>query len=222
MRALLLKIKSALSSRSFIERYLFCRSFRITVSLALSLILNLAYLVFNMISGIVYKSPAFVAVSVYYALLLSIRYIILSRHSAGESIHSELYACRKGGIILLATNALITVMLLCSALSKAERDYSAVILAVLLCHALFTLIRAGIGIYLGKRDREPIHRAAYSVRIASSAMSFFNLASAAVSKFVTAFAIAEILKLFFCAAVSFTVLFLAFSMMFSSQETERI
>ena len=222
MRALLLKIKSALRLRSFIERYLFSRSFRITVSLALSLILNLAYLVFNMISGIVYRSPGLIGVSVYYALLLSIRYIILSRHDVGKSIHSELCACRKGGIILLATNALITVMLLCSALSETERDYSVLVLAVLLCHAIFTFIRAGIGIYLGKRDREPIHRAAYSVRIASSAMSFFNLASVAVSKFVTSFEIAEILKLLFCAAVSFTVLFLAFSMMFSSSETERI
>lgn len=221
MRALLGKIRSALGSRSFLNRYLFSKSFRVTVSLLLSLIFNTTYLGFNLISGIVYRSPAFIAVSVYYALLLSIRYIILSRHDTGEDIRGELLACRKGGILLLLTDVLITVMIFCSALVENEKNYSALVFVFLSCHAVFTVISAGVGIYLGKRDSEPIHKAAYSVRIASSAMSFFNLTSAAVSKFVTVGAIAEILKLFLCAIVSFTVLFLAFSMMFSSSHLER-
>ena len=221
MRALLFKLRSAFLLRSFFERYLFSKSFRVTVSLLLSLIFNLAYLVFNLISGILYKSYAFIAVAIYYALLLSIRYIILSRHGTGASPESELLACRKGGILLLLTDALITVMIFCSALAENEREYGGFVFSVLSAHALFTVIRAGIGIYLGRRDKEPLHKAAYSVRIASSAMSFFNLASTLVSKIAAVEAVSEILKLFFCALVSFTILFLALSMMSFSPKTER-
>ncbi len=213
MHSLLLKIKSALNLRSFFDRYLLNRGFRVAVSLVFGLIFNLAYLIFNFISGVLYKSPEFIAVSVYYALILSVRYIILNGHEGECSVSEKLHACQRGGIILLATDALITVMLLCSALSESEKNYSALVLAVLSVHAVFTVIRAGVGIYLGKRDREPIHRAAYSVRMASCAMSAFNLSAAAVSKCIPELSSAEILKLAFCAVVSFAVLFLAFSMM---------
>ena len=221
MLALLYKIRRAIKSRTFIGHYFSDKGFRIRISLLLGLVFNLGYLIFNIVSGIVYGSSDFITVSVYYALLLSIRYIILTKKEAASSVSAEILTCRRIGTILFATNALITVMIFCAALTESTKNYSLFVFTVLSVYAIFNVARAGIGIYLGKRNGEPIHKAAYSVRMASLAIFFFNLASAVVSRFVSAVDIAEILRLVLCALVSMTVLFLSFSMMFVSLKPER-
>ena len=183
MRELLRKIRRAFLSGTLISHYVLNKGFRVSVSLLVSLILNISYLVFNLISGIIYSSPAFIAVSVYYALHICIRYTILNFSAGTADDKTVLTALRKGGIMLLIADALITPMLIFGAFEERIRSYSSPVLIFLAAYAAYTLVSAAAGMIISKRDNYLMRRAAYSVRLASGAVSGFNLASALVSAF---------------------------------------
>ncbi len=180
----------------------------------MSFLFNLAYLIFNLVSGLIYKSSAFITVAIYYALLLGIRYILLNADSESEA-GAERSACVRGGVLLLITDALISLMIFYSALSGTHKEYGKFVFLALSAHAAYSVIRAAVGLFKSHRDDIPTHKAVYSVRLASACMSFYNLFSAIASSFVGSAALSQSLLLIFGAAVSLTVLVLSFKMIFS-------
>ena len=220
MRALLQKIRRAFSSGNFITHYLSCRGFRISVSLLLSLILNVLYLTFNLVSGIIYSSSSFVAVAIYYALHIRIRYTILNSTYEKCDGEAALLTIRRGGVLLLIADALITPMLVLGALGGRSEQYGPLVLIFLAAYAAYTLVSAAAGIFVSKREKLAVRRAAYSVRLASGIVSGYNLLSAMLSTAPDA----ENSKIFIAAlgaAVSLSVLLLSLSMIFSSATAER-
>jgi hypothetical protein len=211
VRALLLKIRRAFLSNSFIEHYFSSPSFRIQISLLLSFLFNLAYLAFNFISGFVYKSSSFITVALYYALLLSIRYILLN----ADSERNERDVCVRGGALLLLTDLLITLMIFYSAISGTHKEYGKIVFLALSLHAAYSLIRAAVGLFKSRADNAPTHKAAYSVRIASASMSFYNFFSAIASSFVKSAELSHFLLVALGSAVSLTVFALSLKMIFS-------
>ena len=221
MRALLYKIRGAFLSGTLISHYVLNKSFRVNVSLLVGLIPNLIYLAFNLISGIRYASPAFIAVAVYYALHVCIRYTILNSSDKSSERVGEIAACRKGGILLLIADLLITPMLLFGAFAGGAGSYSTAVLIFLASYAAFTLVSAGVGIAKSKKEKALIQRAAYSVRLASSALSVFNLVSALTSSFAYDKAASGTVMLLLGIAVSSFVLYLSLTMIFSHIKNER-
>ena len=216
MRALLYRIRRAFLSGNLISHYFLNKSFRVNISLLVSLILNLVYLIFNLVSGIKYGSIAFIGVSVYYALHISIRYKILNIAETGEDKETELQTCKKGGILLLAADVLIAPMLIFGAFSGRSPSYSLPMLLFLGFYAACAIVSASVGIAVSKRERRPARRAAYSVRLASSAVSVFNLSTALVSSFLCGNFVSEALSAALGAAVSLFVLYLSLTMIFHS------
>lgn len=218
MSELFLKIKRALRSDTLIKDYFLNHKFRVRISLALGILLNLAYLVFNLISGIIYRSASFLTVAIYYSLLISIRYLILSPGEKPKSREAEILACKKGGILLFITDVLISLMIFYSAFFSDTKGYSGAVFSVLALHAVYSVIIGIFGVVKGRRDNIPTHRAAYSVRIASASVSFFNLGSALINAFVKNSRISEILIFLLGVSLSLTVLILAYLMIFSYSE----
>ena len=220
MRALLFRIRRAFSSSNFIIRYLNSRGFRVSASLLLSLVLNLLYLTFNLVSGIVYSSTAFIAVALYYALHIRIRYTILELSYTAKDKRSASLAARRGGVLLLIADALITPMLIFGVTGRRRESYSPFVFVFLSAFSVYTLISAAAGIFVSKKEQLTIYRAAYSVRLASGIVSGFNLVSAIIPSFVDGES-AAVFTAALGSVVSFSVLVLSLSMVFSSVNTER-
>lgn len=214
MRALLYKLRRAFLSGTFINHYITNKSFRVNISLFVSLILNLIYLIFNFVSGIKYKSLPFIAVSVYYALHICIRYIILNLSDKEGGNKKELAACKKGGILLLVADVLITPMLIFGAFSQNAGSYGALVIVFLSSYAAYTLISASVGIVASARENIPVRRAAYSVRFSSGAVSLFNLVSALSRSSLGNELLSESLNIVLGATVSLFILYLSIKMIF--------
>ena len=112
-------------------------------------------------------------------------------------------------------------MLIFGVLTAESDSYSVPVLIFLAFYALFGLISASVGAFKSRRDNIPIHRAAYSVRLASGALSLFNLVSAVTESYAYNERTSEAVCVLLGAAVSLLVLYLSFSMIFSAVKTER-
>ncbi len=201
---------------------LFDSNFRARLSLFFGLIFNLFYLVFNILFGIFYKSIAPIAVSVYYALLITVRYIILRLYEAETTKEKERAACKRGGLLLLLADLVITFMIFYSAQRAEPKSYGLFVFSVLSVHAIFTVTRAVMGIFSRIENPSPTDRAVYTVRLVACATSVFNLSSAAALRFVSSAQISRILIMIFCVTVSLSLLFLSFSMIFSANSERKI
>ena len=221
MRALLYKIRRAFSSGTLIDHYFQNKSFRVSVSLLLSLALNVIYLIFNLASGIKYGSIEFIAVSLYYALHICIRYIILKRSHVPLTEREERSACKRGGFLLLFADVLITPMLILGAFTEHAASYSTLVLIFLGVYAASVLISATVGIIVSGRENVPMRRAAYCVKLASGAVSGFNLASALLANFIYDEGVSEMLTVVLGILVFVSVLCLSFIMIFSTATAER-
>ena len=221
MRALLKKIRRAFSSGTLIDHYFRSKSFRVSISLLLSLALNIVYLIFNLASGIKYGSIEFIAVAMYYALHICIRYIILKRSHIPLTEREERSACKRGGLLLLFADVLITPMLILGAFASHAMQYSRLVLIFLGVYAASTLISATVGIVVSGRENIPMRRAAYCVKLASGAVSGFNLASALLANFISDESASETLTVIFGIIVFISVLCLSFIMIFSTATAER-
>ena len=182
--------------------------------------INLAYLTFNLVLGLRMGGASFIAVSVYYALHIYIRYTILS--VAMPEDKGRAYAvCRKGGMLLFLAGILVSPMLIFGAASFSVTSYSLPVLIFLSSYAVYTLISASVGIAVCQKDCLPVRRAAYSVRLASGAVSLYNPLVLFFSRAVRGGAAAKALGILSGIAVSVFILYLSCFMIFSSAENER-
>ncbi len=216
MRALLCRIRRAFSSGTFIEHYFSSKGFRLSISLLISLVPNIVYLVFNFVSGIRYGSLAFTAVSLYYALHVYIRFTILKLSDVKDAPRL-IAASRKGGVLLLLADIVIAPMLIFGTFADAHLPYGSALLVFLSVYALYTLVSAAVGIIKDRRAGLPLRRAAYSVRLASGAMSLFNLVSALASTYGRDWLSLRVALVTLGAAVSALVLYLSLTMIFLPQ-----
>ena len=85
------------------EKYLTDVRFRTGVSLYQGFFINLLYIVMKLVSGILYRSTWFIALAVYYILLVVMR-LLLVRHLNVQDEASELRRYRLCGVMLLFMN----------------------------------------------------------------------------------------------------------------------
>jgi hypothetical protein len=119
--------------------------------------------------------------------------------------------------LLLITDLVITAVIIYSAFFSEIKSYGVTVFIVLSVHCVYTIVRAVWGIKESVSDDIPTHKAAYSVRLASVSMSFFNLSSAIISNASGGGELTRGLILILCVSVSMTVLFLSISMIFQSK-----
>lgn len=215
MQRIFLKLKQSLKAGSFAEFCFLNKKIRVRLSLLLGLIFSSTYLVFNLVSGIVYRSAPFIIVAIYYMLLAGVRYMILRSDPSVKTRDDAILVCRRGGILLMLMDALIAVMIFNSISMPSGRDYGIVVFTFLGVHTLYAVISGVFGVIEGRRDGLIMHRAAYSVKIAAAAMSLFNLLSAIIARFVYPREVGDVLTTVFGILVCLCVFILACTMIFS-------
>ena len=222
MRALLFKIRRAFRESSLIKLYFESARVRVIFSLALSIVMNTVYVIFNVTLAIIYKSASFFMPAVYYLFILSVRYRLLGAAGRDGDSEKQNKTLKRAGISLLFIDFVISVFIFYSVRAFTFKRYGALVFTVLSLHSVYTVIMAALGIYKSRRDRLPTHRAAYSVRLASVSVSFFNLSSVTVVSLFGAGAVSRVIILVLGIAVSFAVLLLSLSMIFQSTKRKGI
>ena len=166
---------------AYLSMYLKNASVRLNLGMLIGFVFNVFYIIFNLVSGIIYSDAWPIAVAAYYMLILSLRYLIISNNDAGDGSR-DLYAReRNAGVIMLIIGVPITGMIIYNVVTDADVVYSGAVPIVLSLYSAVSIIRA-IGAVIRFKESEDLKmRIAYTVRICAAAMSVFNLQSSILS-----------------------------------------
>lgn len=170
------KINKFIDNDKYLSKYKEDHKLRYKISLFVSLILNVIYALFKLLSGIVFKSFWFISFSLYYFLLVILRSNIAKEELNGDiDLKVEYTSYRKTGIILLFTNVILTMIILIIVNQKIVNIYPnwmAITVAVYTFYLLFTSI---YGLIKYRKYKSPLISASKVINVITSLVSLISL-----------------------------------------------
>lgn len=170
------KINKFIDNDKYLSKYKEDHKLRYKISLFVSLILNVIYSLFKLLSGIVFKSFWFISFSLYYFLLVILRSNIAKEELNGDiDLKVEYTSYRTTGIILLFTNVILTMIILIIVNQKIVNIYPnwmAITVAVYTFYLLFTSI---YGLIKYRKYKSPLISASKVINVITSLVSLISL-----------------------------------------------
>lgn len=170
------KINKFIDNDKYLSKYKEDHKLRYKISLFVSLILNVIYALFKLLSGIVFKSFWFISFSLYYFLLVILRSNIAKEELNGDiDLKVEYTSYRKTGVILLFTNVILTMIILIIVNQKIVNIYPtwmAITVAVYTFYLLFTSI---YGLIKYRKYKSPLISASKVINVITSLVSLISL-----------------------------------------------
>ena len=154
------------------------KRFRIVVYTAGSLMLNVAYAVYNGVLGLFYSSVWFMILCVYYALLAVMRYMTVSyekKQDKGLQVVSEVYVMRFTGMMFIVMSVVLMLIELYSMIHNTARQYAKLVIASIALYTLIKLVRAIVNLVKVQKHRSPLLSAIRNISLADAGVSAVTL-----------------------------------------------
>ena len=138
-------VQTAIHSHPVTHRYFSDVSYKVHVSLYLSLGLNLLYAAMKLFYGAYYRSVWFGTLAVYYILLAVMRFLLLhhvSRTGIGVDAVSEFRRYRLCGIILVLMNIALSGVVVLVVRKNEGFEYAGYLIYVMAMYAFYNVIMA--------------------------------------------------------------------------------
>lgn len=159
---------------------------RLRVSLYLSLILNIAYAIFQLWLGFFNKTLWFTMFGIYYSCLALMRFFLLShikRYIAGERYDLEIKKYRTCGWIFLFMNISIAFILFFMVYFDRSFEYGEITVIALAAYTFTSLTLAIISVVRYKKYNSPVYSASKFISLASAVVSMLTLEASMLSTF---------------------------------------
>ncbi len=158
----------------FTEKYLKDLALRTRLFLRLGLAVNIGYALFNVFTGVFYRSVWFGAVAVYYIMLCFIKFFLLRRgfENRGRKEYANLFTC---GIMLLILSVAVTAIIYLMIWQGKGAKYGKFIIIVSAIYALFRIVAALIDTVRLRHLKSPTLYAAKALSLSVALMSLFSL-----------------------------------------------
>ncbi len=176
------------TENKFIVKYRENVNFRINISLFGSLILNVAYSVFQLCLGLYHKSFWFYSMALYYILLTLVRtYLVMhtKKYKPGDELLAEYKRYNFCGWILLILNLAVT-MIIFFIIYFDRTFYHHQITTIAL--AAYTFITFSLSIYnfiKYRKFKSPVYQAAKSINLVAACVSMMTLTTTMLTTFGT-------------------------------------
>lgn len=154
------------------------KRFRIVVYTAGSLMLNVAYAVYNGVLGLFYGSVWFMILCVYYALLAVMRYMTVSyekKQDKGVEVLSEVYVMRFTGMMFIVMSVVLMLIELYSMIHDTTRQYAKPVIASIAVYTVIKLVRAIVNLVKVQKHRSPLLSAIRNISLADAGVSAITL-----------------------------------------------
>ena len=191
--------------RRFISSYFQNSDVRFNVGVLFGLVLNVGYIVFNLVLGIMSENVWYISVSAYYTLIVVLRYMLIG--DSGENT-GQIYAKTVGTLItvlFLPMTGIIIYTVLTDRFLLSQRAP----IVVFALYAAFGIMRALYGILFSKRKEAAAYRMAHFIRLSLALISLFNFQISLISMLSINRRIALTLNFITGGSVSFSMLLLA-------------
>lgn len=179
-------LESAIRRNAFAHRYLTDVSFKLHVSLYLSLGWNLVYAAMKLFYGVGYRSVWFITLAVYYGMLALMRFLLLrhaNRNPFGKDLVSELKRYRLCGVILVLMNIALSGVVVLVVRKNEGFEYAGYLIYVMAMYAFYNVITAVIDVVKYRKYKSPVMSAAKVIKLAAALVSMLSLETAMLAQF---------------------------------------
>lgn len=188
--AVIVRIKSFLKTNKYTVPFLNDMELRGLVSLYTGVIVNFAYAVMKLASGIIYGSDWSVTLGFYYLILCIIRFMLskdtIKRPAKSEPEKRLLHGYKSyrfcGGAMLFL-NIAVTSMAVLMIYRDKSYDYPGTLIYANATFAFYCVITSAVNLVKFKKADDPILSASKAVSFAGALMSIFALQTAMLVRF---------------------------------------
>ena len=174
--------KRAIRSHPLGERLARDPKFRAEISLYQGFIVNLSYIAVKMTFGIYYRSPRFISLAVYYALLALMRLLLLFRKRHLDYL-GELHRYRFCGLILLLMNLALAGIVDFIVRQDHGYEYPGTLIYAMAAYSFYAAITAIVNVVKFRKRGSPALSAAKGINLAAVMVSILSLETAMLSRF---------------------------------------
>ena len=179
-------IKQKIYENKFGNRYMTDAAFKTHVSLYRSLSINLLYVVFNLISGLLYRSAWFYVLAGYYSILAVMRFLLLryvNRNQIGERLLGELKRSRLCAWILLTVNLVLSGAVLMILYENKGFEYHGILIYVMAAYTFYITTTAVIDLVKYRKYNSPIMMTSKVIKLAAALVSMLSLETVMLTQF---------------------------------------
>lgn len=179
-------LNAALHKNKLIHRYLTDVTFKMHVSLYISLGINLLYAGMKLFCGAYYGSVWFGTLAVYYLMLAVMRFSLLqhvNRNAFGKNLISELKQYRLCGVILALMNIALSGVVILVVRNNEGFSYAGYLIYVMAMYAFYNIITAVLDVVKYKKYNSPVMSAAKAIKLATALVSMLSLETAMLAQF---------------------------------------
>lgn len=169
-----------------IKKFLDDVMLRTKFSLYQGFFINILYIGIKLFSGIYYNSLWFFALSFYYILLAVMRLFLLNyvnKHKGEKNIEAEFRRYRSCGIMLLAMNAALAVIVVFMVKQDKGFEYSGLLIYAMALYSFYSVIMAVMNVVKFRKHNSPVMSAAKAINLVAAMVSILSLETAMVSQF---------------------------------------
>lgn len=180
------KIRQKVYDNPLGNRYMTDRVFRTTVSLCLSLGINLLYVGINIWSWHFSRSWWFVVLAVYYVIMAVMRFLLVRyvrRNEIGLSLLQEWKRSRLCACFLLLVNLSLSGAVLMILYQNRGYNYPGIMIYVMALYTFYSTTHAIVDIVKYRKLGSPIMSTAKIVSLSAALVSMLNLETAMFAQF---------------------------------------
>lgn len=181
-------IKNKMHQNEYMNRYMTDAVFKSKVGLHRSLIINLIYVIVNVVSGYVYQTYWFVIFAVYYAIIAIMRFLLVryvAKNTIGSNHIGELKRARLCAYILLTVNLSLSGAVLMMVYFDKGFHYQGVLIYVIAMYTFYITTTAIIDMVKYRKYKSPILSITKVIQMASALFSMLFLETAMFAQFGT-------------------------------------
>lgn len=181
-----IKIKADVKNHRLWKRYKSDIVLRAKISLYPSVLINVLYVVTNLCSGIIYHSYWFVTVSIYYALLVAMRFFMIGtvyRKEIGQNIQTELKKTRLCGILLLFMDLALALIVFFMVYWSRGYNYPGILIYVMAMYSFYSVTIAIVNLVKYRKYGSPVLMATKVISLTAALVSILSLETAMLSAF---------------------------------------
>lgn len=153
-------------------------------AIIISSLVNLLFGIFELITGIYYKSWWFITLAIYYLILCFMKILLLKNiKHLGENIKKELKKLKNTGIILLLLNIVLTEIIILTIKYDHYINYQGYLIYAIALYDFYLIISAVINVIKYRYYNSPIIIANKCISLTVAMISMLSLEIAMISKF---------------------------------------
>lgn len=180
------KTKHRIYAHPFGNRYLTDATFKVRISLYISLSINLLYAAFKVIAGILYGSIWLGAVAVYYIVLSVLRFLLIRymhTDATRQGLLSEYRRYRLCGILMLLLNLSLTGIVFQMVWRNEGYSYPELVIFAVAAYTFYSVTISIVDLVRYRKYKSPVLSASKAIRFASALVSLLSLETAMLAQF---------------------------------------